>query len=563
MLKELFIDNFVIIQREHIIFENGFNVLSGETGSGKSLILDSINLLLGKRADKDAVGRFSDKTTVEGVFEVDEKAIEKLTSKGIIFDDNLLIITRIISKKASSLRINSRIANLSLLREISDYLLDVYNQGDSSNFMNKNNYLNIIDSYGRDKESKDLRKDLKDLILDKRKLLENFEGLDLTEEEVQRELDLINYQIEDIEEIDLDNLNEEEIDQEYKKLTNIGQIRENFDRACEYISSSDYNQASIQSLISELSHDLNSYDDFDSYTKDFATRINAIEDEMDELYSDIDSYRQNLFGDPERLYNLEILNKKIFDLKRKYGNTIDEVKNYYEKIQKRKKELEDISEIRNNIEKEIAKLDKKLDENSKQLHEIRLRKAKELEEKIKEEIQSLNIVNGKFKIEFNKSLEINEKGYDDVDFLIRTNKGESLKSLSKTASGGEISRIILSFKKVFADFDDASAMVFDEIDQGISGRTAQIVGEKILDLSRKRQIIAISHLPQIASLSNNHILIKKYDLEDVTISEAVKIEGNQRVEEIARLIAGVDITKKTRDSAKEILEMAEELKNEQ
>lgn len=563
MLKELFIDNFVIIQREHIIFENGFNVLSGETGSGKSLILDSINLLLGKRADKDAVGRFSDKTTVEGVFELDEKAIEKLTSKGIIFDDNLLIITRIISKKASSLRINSRIANLSLLREISDYLLDVYNQGDSSNFMNKNNYLNIIDSYGRDKESKDLRKDLKDLILDKRKLLENFEGLDLTEEEVQRELDLINYQIEDIEEIDLDNLNEEEIDQEYKKLTNIGQIRENFDRACEYISSSDYNQASIQSLISELSHDLNSYDDFDSYTKDFATRINAIEDEMDELYSDIDSYRQNLFGDPERLYNLEILNKKIFDLKRKYGNTIDEVKNYYEKIQKRKKELEDISEIRNNIEKEIAKLDKKLDENSKQLHEIRLRKAKELEEKIKEEIQSLNIVNGKFKIEFNKSLEINEKGYDDVDFLIRTNKGESLKSLSKTASGGEISRIILSFKKVFADFDDASAMVFDEIDQGISGRTAQIVGEKILDLSRKRQIIAISHLPQIASLSNNHILIKKYDLEDVTISEAVKIEGNQRVEEIARLIAGVDITKKTRDSAKEILEMAEELKNEQ
>lgn len=563
MLKELFIDNFVIIQREHIIFENGFNVLSGETGSGKSLILDSINLLLGKRADKDAVGRFSDKTTLDGVFELDEKAIEKLTSKGIIFDDNLLIITRIISKKASSLRINSRIANLSLLREISDYLLDVYNQGDSSNFMNKNNYLNIIDSYGRDKESKDLRKDLKDLILDKRKLLENFEGLDLTEEEVQRELDLINYQIEDIEEIDLDNLNEEEIDQEYKKLTNIGQIRENFDRACEYISSSDYNQASIQSLISELSHDLNSYDDFDSYTKDFATRINAIEDEMDELYSDIDSYRQNLFGDPERLYNLEILNKKIFDLKRKYGNTIDEVKNYYEKIQKRKKELEDISEIRNNIEKEIAKLDKKLDENSKQLHEIRLRKAKELEEKIKEEIQSLNIVNGKFKIEFNKSLEINEKGYDDVDFLIRTNKGESLKSLSKTASGGEISRIILSFKKVFADFDDASAMVFDEIDQGISGRTAQIVGEKILDLSRKRQIIAISHLPQIASLSNNHILIKKYDLEDVTISEAVKIEGNQRVEEIARLIAGVDITKKTRDSAKEILEMAEELKNEQ
>lgn len=562
MLSELFIDNFVIIKRQHIFFKEGFNVITGETGSGKSLILNAINLLLGKRADKDTVGKFSDKTIVEGVFELSPSQRKKLEAKDISFDDNKLIITRTIGKSSSSVRINSRVANLSLVKEVTDNLIDIYKQGDSSNFMDKKNYLDIIDSYSRDKETLSLRKEIKELYDEKNKLIERFEKFDLSDEEVQREKELINYQIEDISEIDLDTIDEEAIDREYKKLNNVTEIKESMEKMTELISSMDYDSLTVTRLLSEVDYELSKYSDYDEYTKDLYERLTNISDEVDEFYRDLDTYKQGLDQDPERLYQLEMLTQKIFDLKRKYGNSIDDIKTYYESILKRLDELDELTDLKTNINEKIADLDKKLYAKSKALHEIRVKKSKLLEEEIKNEIQSLNIVNGKFKISFKESPKPGPKGFDDLDFLIRTNKGEDLKSLSKTASGGEISRIMLSFKNVFADYDDIDTLIFDEIDAGISGRTAQIVGEKILDLSQRRQVISVSHLPQIATLSNNHILISKKDLDKYTISEQESLSGKKRIDEIARLIGGVDITPTTIKSAKEMLEMAEELKHE-
>ena len=225
-------------------------------------------------------------------------------------------------------------------------------------------------------------------------------------------------------------------------------------------------------------------------------------------------------------------------------------------------ELNQIEDLRINIDSKIADIDKKMLDKADKLHAIRVIKIKELESSINKEIVELNIKNGKFKVDLNKTDLIDKNGYDDVDFLIRTNKGENLSSLTKTASGGEISRIMLAFKEVFASFDDIGTMIFDEIDTGISGRTAQVVGEKILDLSKKRQIIAISHLPQIASLANNHILIKKEDIEDFTISRTEKLSNGDRSLEIARMISGVDITATSKKSAEEMLQMAEDLRNE-
>ncbi|MDD7305936.1 MAG: DNA repair protein RecN [Peptoniphilaceae bacterium] len=561
MLSELFIDNFVIIKRQHMFFENGFNVITGETGSGKSLILNAINLLLGKRSDKDVVGKFSDKTIIEGVFELKPRQIKNLEEKDISFDDNKLIITRTIRKNSSYVRINSRAANLSLVKEITDSLIDIYKQGDSSNFMDKKNYLDIIDSYSKDKETIDLRKELKNLYEEKIKLIEKYEHFDLSEEEIQREKELINYQIDDIREIDLDTLDEEALDEEYKKLNNITDLKEAIEKSSDLISSISYDSVTISTLLSEVDYNLSKYADFDNETRDFYSRLTNIADELDQLYMDLDSYKNRLDQDPERLNQLELLTQKIFDLKRKYGNTIDEIKTYNDSIIRRLEELDEITDLKANINNKISELDRKLQSKAKNLHEIRVKKSKILEEKIKDEIKSLNIVNAKFKILFKQSPNIGPKGNDDLDFLIRTNKGEDLKSLSKTASGGEISRIMLSFKKVFADFDDIDTLIFDEIDAGISGRTAQIVGEKILDLSKKRQIIAISHLPQIATLSNNHILISKTDLDEYTVSQQKTISGSERIDEIARLIGGVDITPTTIKSAKEMLEMAEELKN--
>lgn len=559
MLAELFINNLVIIKRDHIFFDSGFNVLSGETGSGKSLILEAINIVLGKRANKEIIGKFDDKTIIEAVFDLDDKTIKKLEDKDITFDDNKLIITRTINQQSSSIRINGRVANLSLVKEISVLLIDIYKQGDSNIFMDKGNYLDIIDAYKKNEDDIKLKEEIKNLYNKKNSLLKKFDEFNLTDEEVSREKELINYQLDDIEQIDLLNIDEEEIDQEYKKLNSITELRESIEKSEELISSYNYDQPTISSLLASLSSNLSEFSEIDKSIEEVNDKIYTLIDLSNEVYSELDNYKENLDQNPERLYELEMINQKLFDLKRKYGNNIEDILKYYDKISLRLKELDKISSFRKNIDKDIKEIDNKLEKKSLELSKIRKDKSKNLEKEIKSEIQSLNIINGDFKVLFNRK-NIDSSGIDDIDFLIKTNKGEDLKSLSKTASGGEISRIVLSFKKIFADYDKIDAMIFDEIDQGISGRTAQIVGEKILDLSKERQILAISHLPQIASLSTNHILIEKYDEKDLTISKSTNIKGKDRTKEIARLLAGVDITDKTMESAKEMIDMAKDLR---
>lgn len=560
MLAELFINNLVIIKRDHLFFDSGFNVLSGETGSGKSLILEAINIVLGKRTNKDIIGKFDDKTIIEAVFNLDEDTIKKLEDKDITFDDNKLIIARTINQQSSSIRINGRVANLSLIKEISSLLIDIYKQGDSNIFMDKGNYLDIIDAYKKDKETIKLKNEINKLFNEKNNLLKKFDEFNLSQEEVSREKELINYQLDDIEQIDLLNIDEEKIDQEYKKLNSITELRESIESSEELISSFDYDKASISSLLANLSSNLSDFSEIDKSIEEVNDKIYTVIDLVNEIYSELDNYKDKLDQNPERLYELEMINQKLFDLKRKYGNEIEDIIEYYDKISLRLKELEKISDLKKNIDKDIKNINKNLEAKSLELSKIRKEKSKNLEKEIKSEIQSLNIINGDFKVLFKNKNKIDSNGIDDIDFLIKTNKGEDLKSLSKTASGGEVSRIVLSFKKIFADYDKIDTMIFDEIDQGISGRTAQIVGEKILDLSKERQILAISHLPQIASLSTNHILIEKFDQKDLTISKSTNIKENDRVKEIARLLAGVDITDKTMESAKEMVEMAENLR---
>lgn len=562
MLAELYIDNFIIIKKDHIFFEDKFNVLTGETGSGKSIILEAINLLLGKRASKDIIGNFKDQTVIEAVFILKDKLIKKFENLGISFDDDKLIVTRSIGKNTSSIRINGRLSNINILKEISDDLIDIYKQGDSNIYMNKSNYIDLIDSYQNDEKTREIRNVLSNLFKEKNDYLKRFKDFDLTDEELSRERDLLNYQIDEIESIDLFNIDEEELESEYKRLTNISSLKEGYYRMIELLDSSDYDTPSASKIINEAASNVADFIEIDKKSSELYNRLITLSDELDDIYSDADSYVDFLSTDPEKLEALEDLNKKLFDLKRKYGNNIDDIKVYYDSVKSRLEELDKIDDLRNNLTDILASIDKKMLKNAEEIHEIRLKKIKNLEKSLNKEIVELNIKNGKFKVDLNKKDNIDKTGFDDIDFLIRTNKGENLTSLTKTASGGEISRIMLAFKEVFASFDDIDTMIFDEIDTGISGRTAQIVGEKILDLSNKRQVIAISHLPQIASLANNHILISKEDCGDFTISSSQNIKGDERTLEIARLIGGVDITQTTIKSAREILQMAEDLRNE-
>ncbi len=562
MLLELFIDNFVIIKRNHIYFEEGFNVLTGETGSGKSLILQAINLCLGARADKDSIGRFADKTIIEAVFEVNSEIKAILCDMDVSFDDNKLIITRTISKKSSSIRVNGRITNLNSLKDISHILMDIYKQGDSNSFMNSANYIDLIDNFTNDAESKDIRDNLSKLYKQRLELLDKFNKLDLSEEEITRERDLINYQINEIEEVDIFNLDEESLDREYQKLNNISSIMNSSNKIKEYIDSSEFGQVSMTSLINECISEISSYTSVDEKIEDIYKSLINISELINDVYQDIDSYESSLEQDPERMYELDMINQTLFSLKRKYGSTIEDIKGYYDNIKERIKELDEIEGLRTTIDRDMSKINKDLSDYSLQLSEIRKNKSKILEAEINKAIKELDIKNGKFKIDIERKESLGSNGFDDIDFLISTNKGDSLKPLSKTASGGELSRIMLAFKEVFSDADTVDTLIFDEIDTGISGRTAQVVGEKILDLSKKRQIIAISHLPQIASLANNHILIKKEDIEDFTISRTEKLSNGDRSLEIARMISGVDITATSKKSAEEMLQMAEDLRNE-
>lgn len=562
MLKELYIENFIIIKKDHIFFEDGFNVLTGETGSGKSIILEAINLLLGKRASKDTIGNFKDKTILEAVFVLDDFLLNKFDDLGISFDDNKLIITRTISRSSSNIRINGRLSNLNILKLIGENLIDIYKQGDSNTYMNKSNYVNLIDSYQNDKRSKDIRSELSMLVNKKNSYLNKFKDLDLSDEELTRERDLLNYQIDEIDSIDLFNIDEEEIESEYKKLSSISSLKEGYQKMLGIIESDDYQMPSLSSMLSDISASIDDFVDIDDKTSDIYNRIQVVSDEINDIYSEADSYLDFLSTDPERLEALEDLNKKIFELKRKYGNDVETIHKYYQSMKERLGELEQIDDLRNNLTYHLEEIDGKIVSLSQEIHDIRVKKIKSLEKSLNKEIVALNIKNGKFKVDLKKKENTDKTGYDQFDFLIRTNKGERLTSLTKTASGGEISRIMLAFKEVFASFDQMDTMIFDEIDTGISGRTAQIVGEKILDLSKKRQVISISHLPQIASLANNHILISKEDDGKFTVSSSKNIKYKERIKEIARLIGGVDITDTTIESAREILEMAEDLRNE-
>ena len=562
MLKELYIDNFIIIKKDHIFFEDKFNVLTGETGSGKSIILEAINLILGKRASKDIIGNFKDQTIIEAVFILNTNLLKKFESYGISFDDDKLIITRNIGKNSSNIRINGRLSNLNVLKDISEDLIDIYKQGDSNIYMNKSNYINLIDSYQNDEITKEIKKDLDNLYRKRTNYIKEFENLDLSDEEISRERDLLNYQIDEIDSIDLFNLDEDAIESEYKKLTNVSSLKEAYYQMLNLIDSDDYQMPSVSKLIGETASFIDGFIDIDSKSSDIYNRIMVISDEIDDIYAEADSYVDSLSSDPERLQALEDINRRIFDLKRKYGTNTEEIKTYYDSMKSRLDELDQIDDLKNNLSSILDKIDREMLEKAQQIHDIRLEKISELEKSINQKIVELNIKNGKFKVNLTKKDKIDKTGFDEIDFLIRTNKGENLSSLTKTASGGEISRIMLAFKEVFASFDDIGTMIFDEIDTGISGRTAQIVGEKILDLSQSRQIIAISHLPQIASLANNHILISKEDRGKFTISSSKNIRDKERTYEIARLIGGVDITETTIKSAKEILEMAEDLRNE-
>lgn len=549
MLINLYVKNFAIIKEINIDFVKGLNVLSGETGSGKSLLLKALSILKGDRFNKDYIGVFGDKTIIEAIFTSNDRINQILEDNDIDFDSNI-VLSRIFTENSSITKINNRACNMKFLGEIASMIFDIHGQHSNLIVLNKSNYINLIDKFNdeTDEYKTKLSNNLRQLQILKK---EN-EALNMSDDEIEREKDLLLYQINEIESFDFDNYDEESLNKEYKKLANQSELINGTDSIINFMSES----GRIPSM-KEMSHilydNLVDLENLDDDLKPLVSDALNIRELIKDLSNQIERYSYSLDIDDERMQIIEDLFSSFQVLKLKYGRNSEEILNFLEDRKKRYKIVSNIHARRVEIEKDILNIDKDNIRISENLNAIRKDIIKYLETKIIDELNEMNMQYIDFKIDIRRKEKITKEGFDEIDFLISTNKGQELKSLSEVSSGGEISRFMLAMKAAFIEKDDINTIIFDEIDSGISGRTADIVGIKLKKISKFVQLIIISHLAQIASKADVNYLLEKKEIDGITQSSITKLDYDETIREIARLISGSDITEKSLISAEELL----------
>lgn len=564
MLSELYIRNLAIVDEIKISFTEGLNILTGETGTGKSIIIGAISLLCGGRANTSSIGKRSDNAYVEGVFflsDYDEKILRdkfELLDLDIEIEDNMLIISRTISKNGRSVsKINNKTVNNSILSDIMLNILNVCGQHDSYTLFNRTDFVGILDSFCDDnfrnklKELETLYGQIKRTSYDLKKLKNRVNNFDENVEEIKEEIEELNS-------LELETLDEEFIENEIDKFNNsqailscCGNLVELFD--------GEHSEVNAFSILNEINRNLVLLEENDKNVK-LSEDFENISFGLKEIFSKIQGYYSNIYIDEE---SLDILQEKfnlLNDLKRKHKtdkNGLIKYKNSLEEDLYLLEHSKDLLFEENNKLKILSEAYRKL---ATEISNLRKKVAKRIEKLIEKELLDLDLKNSIFKIDIKTNNKITNNGFDEVTFLISTNKGEELQEIYKIASGGELSRIMLGFKKVLSDRDKIATLVFDEIDTGISGVTAQIVGEKLAEISKNHQLLVISHLPQISVLSDTHFIISKETIGDVTLSKVLCANYDEKVMEISRLIGGANINETTIRQSKEMIEIANEKK---
>ena len=563
MLIELNIQEFAIIEKATICFSEGLNIITGETGTGKSIMVDALNLVLGGRSDKNYIKDGSKKTIVEALFFIqDSDSLNHILDEyGIELEESSILITREIHISGRSVsRVNGRAVTLNILSNLTNKLIDIQGQHEHQSLLSSDKHIEFIDMLG-DKNLKDNKKQVKQEYLELAELNHKLKNLAQNEMERERTIDLLKFQVEEIEEMDLKVDEEESLIKEHKILSNSQELSKFVNTINEKLSLSDYGTASVIDEIRSISKTLSQITYYDESLKVHEETLEGISYSLEDVSREISDYGNNINFDFEKLDNVEsrlgILNK----LKRKYGNSIEEIFLYKEKILEELRILLNLDEEIEKINQAIKLQQEKLEVHCKELSIERKKISLELEKKMITELKELNMENASFEVEINELDHFTEKGKDKIEFFISTNIGQGLKPMSKIASGGEISRIMLAFKNILAEVDNINSLIFDEIDTGISGRTAQIVGEKILQISKKHQVICITHLPQIAAMADTHFLIDKSLSEDKkTLTSIIKLKEEERVNEICRLIGGVYVTETTKKHAQEMIDLSKKQK---
>ena len=564
MLSELYIRNLAIVDEIKISFTEGLNILTGETGTGKSIIIGAISLLCGGRANTSSIGKRSDTAYVEGVFflsDYDEKILRNkfdFLGLDIEIEDNMLVISRTISKNGRSVsKINNRTVNNSILSDIMLNILNVCGQHDSYTLFNRSDFVEILDSFCDD----EFRKKLKELemLYDKiKKASSNFKKLKNKVSNFDENVEEIKSEIEELNSLELETLDEEFIENEIDKFNNsqtilgcCGNLVEVFD--------GENSEVNAFSILNEISRNLVILEENDNNLK-FSEDFENISFELRELFTNIQDYYSSIYIDEERLMILQEKFNLLNDLKRKHKTDKKGLIKYKNSLKEDLYLLEHSKDLLFEENNKLKNLSEEYKKIATEISNSRKEVAKRIEKLIEKELLDLDLKNSIFKIDIKTNNKITNIGFDEVTFLISTNKGEELQEIYKIASGGELSRIMLGFKKVLSDRDKIATLVFDEIDTGISGITAQIVGEKLAEISKNHQLLVISHLPQISVLSDTHFIISKETVGDITLSKVLCANYDEKVMEISRLIGGANINETTIRQSKEMIEIANEKK---
>lgn len=550
MLSELHVKNLALIEKADVEFGQGFNVLTGETGAGKSIIIGSVTIALGGKTPKDIIRKGADYAYIELIFTVSDPGKVRLLK---VFDvypdgDGTVIISKKIMPSRSLSKINDETVTAGKLREITGLLIDIHGQHEHQSLLYKSKHLEILDRY-QEKKSHELKENIADTYREYVGLKDRLSTFQLDEEARLREMDFIRYEIEEIENAGLKEGEKEELTSRYRLFLNAKKISESLSTAYSAVDT-DFISRALKAV-----ETVASYDDRLSVIRDQLFDADSI---LSDISREITSYMDDMSFDEDEYRQMEERLDVLHNLEAKYGGSLSQIFINLEEKQKRLEELEDYDGARIRTAEELQKVTDRLELLSVQLSEMRKHTAKELTEKIREGLKDLNFIDVEFSMEFSRLGHYTANGFDEAEFLISTNPGESLKPLGMVASGGELSRIMLAIKTVLADTDDIPTLIFDEIDTGISGRTAQKVSEKLAYIAGNHQVICITHLPQIAAMADCHYEIAKAVEEGRTATSIHPLSGEEVVEELARLLGGAEITEAVRANAREMKRLAKE-----
>lgn len=557
MLLNLHVKNLALIDEAEVDFSEGLNILTGETGAGKSIVLGSVNLALGGRYTADMLRKGAKSGLVELTFGVkNEETRKKLAAMDIFPEDGQVIISRRLMEGRSTARINGETVTAGRLKEAASALIDIHGQHEHQSLLYKKNHLAILDAFAA--EGEEIRREVKEAYRIYRADKKELEEADTDENQRRKEADFLEFEIDEIRNASLTPAEEEEIEETYRKMTNGKRMAESLEEAYAYLEGD--GNASASEAVGRAARAVSEIAGIDARAGELYGQLLEVESLLGDVGRELRDYTDSLSFSPEMFYEVETRLNEINRLKSKYGNSVEEILTYLDEKEQRLQVLKDYDNYLENLRDRVSTSEKDLAKKCRALSKLRKEYAVKLKEQIRAALLDLNFLEVQFEIDFAETKGYTPEGKDEAEFLISMNPGQPLRPLSEVASGGELSRIMLAIKAVLADKDEIETLIFDEIDVGISGRTAQKVSEKMGVIGKKHQVICITHLAQIAAMADTHFAIEKHVESEMTKTGIRKLDREASITELARILGGAQITDKVLENAREMKILADGLK---